>query len=297
MYSLSSLNSDLFDADGVQTFYGANMLATCFTCMFGSAWKNFANALPLSASVTSKQFVCFFIFWLIEFPFMFVHPRSIHLLFTIKGIIMPIVVFALFGWCMAHGSGISAIGNKLATPAKGVPLGWSVMAGINAVMGTLSPMLVNQPDLSRYCKKVSDAGWHQGVAVFVAKTLVFFLGLATTASIQGAYGTAYWNIWDLLNAILARNWTPAGRTAIFLVSFFFLFATLATNLASNSIPFAADTSALLPRYFTIRRGQVMCAIIGFALVPWKLIASAQAFLSFLGSYGIFMAPLCSVRVF
>lgn len=272
------------------------MLATCFTCMFGDAWTNFANALPVSASVTSKQMVCFFVFWLIELPFTFVHPKSIHLLYTVKGVIMPVVVFALFGWCMAHGSGISAIGNNLATPAAGVPLGWSVMAGINAVMGTLSPMLVNQPDLSRYCKKPSDAGWSQGLAVFVAKTLVFFLGLATTASIQGIYGTAYWNIWDLLNAILVHNWTAAGRTGIFLVSFFFLFATLSTNLASNSIPFAADTSALLPRYFTIRRGQVTCAVIGFALVPWKLIASAQAFLSFLGSYGIFMAPLCSVSI-
>jgi NCS1 family nucleobase:cation symporter-1 len=65
------------------------------------------------------------------------------------------------------------------------------MDGINVIMGSLSPMLVNQPDLARYCRKPRDAGWLQGAAVFVSKVVVFFLGLASTASIQGKWGTAY----------------------------------------------------------------------------------------------------------
>lgn len=35
----------------------------------------------------------------------FVHPRRIHYLFTVKGLIMPFATFGLFGWCMAHGTG------------------------------------------------------------------------------------------------------------------------------------------------------------------------------------------------
>lgn len=60
------------------------------------------------------------------------------------------------------------------------------MTAINVIMGTLSPMLINQPDLARYCKRTSDASWVQGAAVFVSKVVVYFLGLAATASIQGA---------------------------------------------------------------------------------------------------------------
>jgi NCS1 family nucleobase:cation symporter-1 len=218
----------------------------------------------------------------------------------VKGLIMPFATFGLFGWCMAHGTGLktldvqSAAGQKAAAATT---TGWAIMNGINVVMGTLSPMLVNQPDLARYCKKPRDAGMLQGISVFVAKVLIFFLGLAATSSMQGAYGKAYWNMWDLNNAILDHNWTPTARFGIFLVSFSYLFSTFGTNLGANSIPFGADMTGLFPRYLTIRRGQVICAILGVALVPWKLIATAQTFITFLGSYNIFMAPLCAVSAF
>lgn len=47
---------------------------------------------------------------------------------------------------------------------------------------------------------------------------------------------------------------------------------------------------------TIRRGQILCAVLGIAIVPWELLANAEKFLSFLGSYNIFMAPLCAVSL-
>ncbi|KAL3458411.1 permease for cytosine/purines, uracil, thiamine, allantoin-domain-containing protein [Aspergillus heterothallicus] len=288
---------------GIQTYYGANLLSLMFRCMFGHKWTELANALPASASVTTKQILCFFIVWMLELPFCFVHPTKIHWLFTIKGVIMPFVTFSLFGWCMAHGAGISSI--SLASPssssssgASGVRsnLGWAVMDGINVIMGSLSPMLVNQPDLARYCKNPRDAGWPQGAAVFVSKVVVFFLGLASTASIQGKWGTAYWNIWDLLEAILDHYWTPAARCAVWLVAFSFMVSQFGTNFGGNSIPFGADMTGLFPRFLTIRRGQILCAILGVAVVPWKLLASAGDFLSFLGSYNIFMAPLCAIII-
>lgn len=94
---------------------------------------------------------------------------------------------------MANGTGLSTIDSQ-SKSATG-PLGWAIMSGINTVLGTLSPMLVNQPDLARYCKRPRDAGALQGASVFVAKVLVMFLGLAATSSIQGAWGTTYWNFW------------------------------------------------------------------------------------------------------
>jgi nucleobase:cation symporter-1, NCS1 family len=212
---------------------------------------------------------------------------------------MPFATFGLFGWCMAYGSGISNIDQVSETGIKAAsvtPLGWSVMSGINVIMGSLSPILVNQPDLSRYCKKPRDAGWPQGACVFFAKIMVFFLGLASTSSMQGAWGKAYWNLWDLLDAILDHYWTPGARAGVFFVSFSFILSVFASNFGANSIPFGADMTGLFPKYLTIRRGQILCAILGVAVVPWKLIASASAFISFLGSYNIFMAPLCAVSL-
>ncbi|KAK8855835.1 hypothetical protein PGQ11_011747 [Apiospora arundinis] len=284
---------------GVQSFYGANLVSVCFRCIFGDLWTKWPNALPASAHVTSKQLLGFFIVWLAEFPFMFIHPTKIRHLFTIKGIIMPIATFGFFGWAMANGAGLGSLdtanraGEKAAATTT---LGWAVMNGINVIMGTLSPMLVNQPDLARYCQKPWHAGALQGIVAFTAKVLVLFLGLASTAVLTPTLGKAYWNLWDLLDAILDHYWGPAARGGVFLVSLSFLVAVIATNFGSNSIPFGADLTGLFPRYMTIKRGQVLCAILGVAVVPWELLASAQAFLSFLGSYNIFMAPLCGIII-
>ncbi|KAL4792647.1 permease for cytosine/purines, uracil, thiamine, allantoin-domain-containing protein, partial [Aspergillus venezuelensis] len=282
---------------GIQTYYGANLLALMLRCMFGYKWTDLANSLPASADVTSQQLLCFFLVWIMELPFCFVHPSKIHWLFSIKGVVMPFVTFGLFGWCIAHGAGISSLSlANETTSTSDSNLGWAVMDGINVIMGSLSPMLVNQPDLARYCKAPRDAGWPQGAAVFVSKVIVFFLGLASTASIQGAWGTAYWNIWDLLEAILDHYWTPASRTAVWIVAFTFMVSQFGTNFGGNSIPFGADMTGLFPRFLTIRRGQILCAVLGIAVVPWKLLANASAFLSFLGSYNIFMAPLCAIII-
>lgn len=228
---------------------------------------------------------------------MWIHPRHIHYIFTVKGFTMPIAAFAIFGWCMATGGGIKAMDlASEAAAATSTPLGWSVMSGINVIMGGLSPMLVNQPDLARYCQKPQDAGVLQGISVFVTSVIVFFLGLATTTSIQSIWGEAYWNIWDLLDAMLDHFWTPGARAGVFFIGLAFLLGVFATNFGANTIPFGSDVTGLFPRWLTIRRGQVLCAILGVAVVPWKLIASASAFLSFLGSYNIFMAPLCAIII-
>lgn len=44
------------------------------------------------------------------------------------------------------------------------------------------------------------------------------------------------------------------------------------------------------------RGQVFTVVISLACVPWKIIASAQSFLTFLGSYVCFLGPIIGVTV-
>ena len=227
---------------------------------------------------------------------MWVHPKNIHYIFTVKGAIMPVAAFAVFGWCMANGGGLGSMSLASAGQFSATPLGWRIMAGINTIFGSLSPMLVNQPDLARYCKKPRDAGPIQGVSVFVASVIVFFLGMASTTSIQAVWGEAYWNVWDLFEAILDHHFTSGARAAIFFAALAFYLGVFATNFGANSIPFGSDMTGLFPKWLTIRRGQVLCAILGVVVQPWQLMANATAFLSFLGSYSIFMAPLCAVII-
>jgi NCS1 family nucleobase:cation symporter-1 len=210
---------------------------------------------------------------------MWIHPKDIHYIFTVKGVFMPIAAFAVFGWCMANGGGLNSMDLASAQGQYSVtPLGWSIMAGINSIFGSLSPMLVNQPDLARYCKKSRDAGWVQGVPVFVGAIVVFFLGMASTTSIQARWGVAYWNVWDLFEAILDHYFGAGARAGVFFAALAFYLGVFATNFGSNSIPFGSDMTGLAPKWLTIRRGQVLCAILGVVVQPWHLMADAEAFL-------------------
>ena len=83
----------------------------------------------------------------------------------------------------------------------------------------------------------------------------------------------------------------------------------------------ADVTGLVPKLFTIVRGQICCGVLSLAIVPWKLLsktlfyillfslfickyqtltqltlsaASGSAFLIFLGSYNCFISPICAV---
>ncbi|KAF8224718.1 hypothetical protein L208DRAFT_1409797, partial [Tricholoma matsutake] len=66
---------------------------------------------------------------------------------------------------------------------------------------------------------------------------------------------------------------------------------MGTNITGNSIPFANDLTGLFPKYINIRRGQFLCAILGFAICPWEIEAKATRLLSFLGGYAAFLGPL------
>ena len=53
---------------------------------------------------------------------------------------------------------------------------------------------------------------------------------------------------------------------------------------------------LFPKLINIRRGQIICAILGFAICPWLLQAKAERFLGFLNGYTVFLGPLIGVLI-
>lgn len=52
---------------------------------------------------------------------------------------------------------------------------------------------------------------------------------------------------------------------------------------------------MCPKWFNIKRGMIMCMVLGgWALCPWIIIKSGKTFLSFMGAYSIFMAPIAGI---
>jgi NCS1 family nucleobase:cation symporter-1 len=189
-----------------------------------------------------------------------------------ESIICPLACVGVFAWCVSYGGGIRVDTLTSTTPSSGA-LGWAMLSGINSCLGVTSALLVNQPDLTRYTRRPKDAGWRQVSSIFASKTLIFFFGIGATAAVQGKFGQAYWNQWDLLNAILDRFWRPAARAGCFFASFGFTLSILGVNIGCNAIPFGADVTGLAPKVFTIVRGQIFCGVVSLAIIPWKLLST------------------------
>ncbi|KAG7697143.1 hypothetical protein KL930_002406 [Ogataea haglerorum] len=273
----------------VNTYNGAMCFVVCFRCVFGHRFVNLHNGLPASADITTAQMVVFFVFWVGEFSLMFLHPRQIRWFFTVKGILSPIACFGIFIFCMVKAGGAGNFDIEKGTLNTSTGNKW--MYVFNSVAGALSPMIVNQPDIARYSKKKSHVLIPQAVGVILTTMIVLILGMACNSALKKVYGQSYWSIWDMFDAILDHEWSAKTRTAIFLCALVFSLSAAGTNVFANSIPFAADITFLVPRYFTIVRGQVFIGLLTWALVPWKTVNSAQTLLNFLSSYSIFMGPL------
>jgi NCS1 family nucleobase:cation symporter-1 len=205
-------------------------------------------------------------------PVMFIHPTVLRHLFVVKAIYTTIALFGVLGWVISANGG--SIGEFKYTTKQsqlsGSDLVWPMIQAINSVMGALAPVLINQPDIARYGHSYNDVTWSQGVGILISKVLVMFLSTATTAAATQVLGKSYWNVWDLYNAILDQYWTAGARAGMVFASFGMMLAVLVTNAGSNSLPVGADLTGIFPRWLTIVRGQVICAVLAPLLVPWKI---------------------------
>ncbi|KAJ7096695.1 permease for cytosine/purines, uracil, thiamine, allantoin-domain-containing protein [Mycena belliarum] len=278
---------------GIQTYFASTLFAVALRCIFGHKWTDIPNHLPASAGINTQGLVAFFLVWLFQGPLILIHPSHIYWLWPLKGVLVPPAVVGFFIWAVTSAGADWGIFNTNITvePAHGAALGWAIVNGINSVMGTLSPMILNQPDIARYARKPSDAGWPQGASMLIIKTSIFFFSISTACATRVLYGEPFWNMWDQLNAVLDHNWNATARTGCFAVAMSMCLGTVGTNLSANSIPFGADMTGLIPKYLTIVRGQILVWILGFAIVPWKFLTSAAKFITFLGSYTVLMGAV------
>ncbi|KAK3939995.1 allantoin permease [Diplogelasinospora grovesii] len=281
---------------GIQLYSGASFVAVMLRCIFGHLYTDIPNNIPASAGITSAGMLSFFLFWMVHFPLCAFRPYQLRGFFWFKGVVMCISCFGLFIFCMANTKG--NVGSVYQSNITSNNRAWFIIQSINAGMGNTATLITNQPDFARWSRTKTGAMWSQLLSNPLAVTLSASLGILSTAAINNSWGleTPLWNPWDLLGAILDRYWDAGSRAAIFLCAFCWMFSILGTNIAANMIPFGSDVTLLFPKYLTIPRGQFIVEFLAFAINPWKILASASKFTTFLAGYGLFMASVVAIMI-
>lgn len=206
--------------------------------------------------------------------------------------------FAVLIWAVVLNGG--SIGPSFQTSPKiSNPnyYGWLWMSALNAGFGGCSALIVAQADIARWARRPSDQTWSQLITYPVFSALPALFGILVASATSNFWGKQYWNLWDVLSKALDYyEMSPASRALVFLASFAFAVAIVGTNVAANSLPFGSDIAGLFPRFISIRRGQVLCALLVFPIVPWKIIKSAKSLLTFLSGYSILMGPFATICI-
>lgn len=206
--------------------------------------------------------------------------------------------FGVLIWAVVLNGG--AVGPSFQTsPRLSDPMyyGWLWLSALNSGFGGCSALIVAQADIARWARRPSDQTWSQLITYPVFSALPALFGILVASATSNFWGKEYWNLWDVLSTALDYyEMSSASRGLVFLASFAFAIAILGTNVAANSLPFGSDIAGLLPRWLTIRRGQVLCSLLVFPIVPWKITSSAKSLLTFLSGYSILMGPFASICI-
>ncbi|KIW00002.1 hypothetical protein, variant [Verruconis gallopava] len=273
---------------GVQAWLGGH----CIKIMISSVWKNYETVSNTNGDPPTREFMAFFLFWLLSLPALWFPVHKIRHLFTIKAYFVPLAGLAYFAWAISKAGGLGPVVHQ-GSSAKGSDLAWGIVKGIMSGIANFATLIVNNPDFSRFARKPRDAFWSQLVIIPVGFAFTSFIGIIVSSSSAVIYGEAIWNPLDLLERFL--NGASSGeRFGIFAIASAFALAQLGTNIAANSVSAGTDMTALMPRYLNIRRGSYICAIIGIIICPWNLLKSSNKFTTYLSAYSVFLSSVAGV---
>ena len=126
----------------IQNVNGGNAVSV----MIGAIWPSFLNLpndIPESQGITTGGMVGFVIFWLIQIPFLCMHPNKLRWLFTIKSILVPIAWIAILIWAFVTVKGGGAVFEKQAPTVSGSKYSWLFLANMTSVLGNYATLSVN----------------------------------------------------------------------------------------------------------------------------------------------------------
>ncbi|GAA5869693.1 hypothetical protein JCM16303_000550 [Sporobolomyces ruberrimus] len=279
----------------VNSYQGGTGIRICLTAIWPS-FANFKNHLPASSGTTSSAMLCFGLFWIFQFPLCFIHPRKLKPLFILKGATLPIVAIAMTAWCVHKAGDQASAVLREAPRLSGLNHWFAIMTAMNSCMSTWSTLSVNISDMSRYSRKPSSAALQLAIipTLWSLCALLGSISANMTTVIPIYEGKSIFQPFDIIEN---GGWLDSrgGRAAAFFCSAAWAIGNMTTNITANSISAANDLCTLFPKYLNIRRSQILVLIIPcWAFAPWKVLASASAFLSFMASYAIVLVPLASI---
>jgi NCS1 family nucleobase:cation symporter-1 len=246
--------------------------------------------LPEWAVFSSGPAIGFILFWGMNVYFIVKGIDSIKWLESYGAPFLLLVGLGLLIWAFTQAGGFGPI---LSQPSKFTTAGefWKFfIPSLTGMVGFWATLSLNIPDFTRYAKSQKSQIVGQALGLPPAMILFSFIGIAVTSATVIIFGEA---IWDPVS-LLSRFDSPLV-IAISLVSL--ILATLTTNIAANVVSPANDFANLSPKHINFVKGGLITAVLGIAMMPWKLLADYSAYIfGWLIGYSSFLGPIAGILI-
>ncbi|KAJ7082975.1 NCS1 nucleoside transporter family [Mycena epipterygia] len=287
---------------GAQTWFGGQSVKVVIAALWPS-FLTMKNTLPESTAMETNDCIAMIVFWVISLPLLAVPPEYYKTPFRYATLSITVTALAMLVWALAKEGGG---GPLISDPAvflgvdnvpRGSELAWKMILGITTNIGGICAGILNQSDYSRFARKPGDQILSQIVCVPIMSVMTALIGVICTSCATGFYPDEelLWEPYNLLIAIQTHG-GPGARAATFFAGCAFIVSQWGINVSGNGVSGGIDLAGLYPRYLNIRRGAYITAVVGLAINPWKLLNSANTFITVLSSFAVFLGPATGLMV-
>ncbi|KAK4048034.1 hypothetical protein OIV83_005068 [Microbotryomycetes sp. JL201] len=252
------------------------------------------NKLSPDLALTSASMFCFFIFVFLTAVMVTLPLKKWYWLTYTKSAVFVLSAVGMIALSVTQAGGSAGPAVTQGGTATGSTRHWLLIRFVLTSAASCSTFASNASDWQRNAIKPSDPILGQILGFPLANMVVSIIGLLVASTSQVVTGEIMWNPLEYLDAILTQSYTPSIRAGVFFISLGFTYSQLFSSAIENAYPFANDFSALLPRFFNIRRSLYLCLVLTIAINPWYLLGSASIFISVLASYQIFLFSIMAV---
>ncbi|WP_229759010.1 NCS1 family nucleobase:cation symporter-1 [Peterkaempfera bronchialis] len=269
---------------GIQTWIGGQAIHTVVGAFAGDGWT---HARPLWGH-PGTLWLSFAFFWLLQIGLIVRGIESIRRFENWAAPLILVVAVFLLGWMVSKAGGL----GPLAT--EGSKLGWGTdfwLLFAPALMGMVAyfaTMSVNIADFTRFARGQREQIVGQTLGLPITMTAFSMIGALTTSATITVYGKAIWDPIDLVSRF-------SSPVVILFALLCVIVATVAVNVAANTVGPAYDFCNLFPRRIDFRMGGVIAGVIGILMQPWRLLSSPELYIfTWLGVSGAVLGGVAGI---
>ncbi len=265
---------------GIQTWIGGLAL----DALFRAAWPGWAG-VPGGIAIT------FALFWLIQVAVILKGTEGIKLLESWSAPLLLAGGGILLLWAIRAGGGLGHLLAESERLRGGNATFWALFpSALTASVGYWATLSLNIPDFTRYARSQRSQMLGQALGLPTTMTAFAFIGVAVTSATIVLFGKP---IWDPV-VLIARI---GGTGVIVFAALVVLAAQLTTNMAANVVSPSNDFSNLSPKRISYVTGGLITAVLGIAMMPWKLYSDAAAYIfTWLLGYSSLMGALGGILI-